>query len=231
MGVLLVLSASIVPVALVSAATTAPGDSGGQLHDRATDAAVGVQAEDESVTALEAMETAQNETNGTAVGVQREQVGEGGDAVAVYAVKVVKGNQTQDDRAQNEQIILTVRVNATNGSVLGTETETGEGGLFEGDEDAEDVAVSDTLNLSTLRSAVNATRIATNGSAQDNLTIHGVSLELRDLETGNASTTALVYVVDVENVNGGRANVIVSARKGREGVITVEPQQGDDGEG
>lgn len=227
MGVLLVLSASITPVAAQSGATA--GEDGARPVGDVTDATVGVQTESDAITALEAMETAQNETNGTVVGVQRKQAN-GDSGTPAWEVKVVQGNRTGTGDSDVDRQLIAVNVHATNGTILGTETRTDEGGFFETDESTQGITVSNSLNLSTTRSAVNATRIALNKSGAGNVTVREVRLTLREQGEGNASTPPLVYEIDVRNDAGQRVTVVVSARKGQEGVITVETEQ-DGGDG
>lgn len=226
-GVLLVLSVSIAPVTALSLASA--GDERGRAVGDVTDATAADQTESAAITALEAMRIAQNETNGTVVGVQRTQANQSDDGTPAYEVKVVQGNRSGDEANAVDRRLLAVQVHATNGTILSTERQTNEGGFFDTDESAGGIAVSDSLNLSTTRSAVNATEIAINESEEANLTAREVRLTLRDQQEGNATTPPLVYEVEVENDQGDRVTVVVSARKGEEGVITVEPQQDDEG--
>lgn len=226
LGAILVVSAasvSTVPVA-VSSATHAADAGGSQSTGDATDAAA-AQTEGEAISALEAMRTVRNETNGTVVGVQQKRADEGGNGTPTYEVKVVQGNRTGTEETNVNRRLLAVDVHAINGTVLGTETQTDRGGFFETDENTDAISVSNSLNLSTTRSAINAAEIATNGSDEENMTVLGVRLTLRDQGEPNTTTPPLVYEVDVENVGGERVTVVVSARRGQEGVITVESDQ------
>lgn len=227
-GVLLVLSASIAPVAALSPAPAE--EEQGQVVGGVTDATVADQTEGEAITALEAMRIAQNGTNGTVVGVQREEANEGDNGTPAFEVKVVQGNRTGGQETAVNRRFVAVEVHAIDGTILGTETQTDEGGFFDTDEDTEGIAVSNSLNLSTTRSAINATEIAINESEEANVTVREVRLTLRDQQEGNATTPPLVYEVEVENAGGQRVTIVVSARKGEGGVITVEPQQDDGGE-
>jgi uncharacterized membrane protein YkoI len=231
LGVVLALSAasfSVVPAASQSAGATVADEDGSQSHGEST-AAAAVQTQSDAITSLEAMKIARNETNGTVVGVRRVEADAGENGTPAYEVKVVRGNRTGSNDTGVSRRLLAVNVHATNGTILGTTTQTDEGGFFDTDESVQGITVANSLNLSTTRSAIVAADIATNNSTEENLTIRGVDLTLRDQAAANASEPPLVYVVDVENVNGGRVDILVSARRGQEGIISVEPQQGDDG--
>lgn len=228
-AVLVVSAASIATVPGTSSAAGAAADEGeSRLTGEAT-AAAATQTEGEAISALEAMRLVENQTEGLVVGVQRNWTDDGEDGPPVYEVPVVQGNPT-GDQTQEDRRVLMVRVHATNETILGTETLSEDVELFDTEDDElEDIAVMDSLNMSTARSAVNATEIGINQSEQENLTVNEVRLTLRDHEDANASTPPLVYRIDVENVEGGQVVITVSAREGEEGVITVEPQSGDDG--
>lgn len=223
--VLLVASASIVPVTTPAAATAGAERGGSAGH--AADAAPVDQNESNSITALEAMEIARNETNGTVVGVVRKQVDNDANGTPAWVVKVVQGNRSAAEQENVRRTLVSVQVHATNGTVLGTRTGTGGDGFSDADESTDDAATVNSLNLSTTRSAINATHIAINESEMGNLTIRGVRLTLRDQAGANVSAPPLVYVVDVERLDGSRVNIIVSARRGQGGIVTVEPKQNE----
>lgn len=211
LGVLLVLS-SVAPVASAAASSaTASADEERRPASQTTQAS----AENGTMSALEAMVLVRNETTGTVVGVRRGAANAtDGNATPVYRVFVLQGNQTGENGTEVDRQLLAVTVDAANRTILDTEQRSRSGEVVEEDQQ---VLPSESINLSTTRSAIKATRIGVNQSA--NVTVDEVRLQLTD-----NNTSPLAYVISVENADGSRVNILVAARRGQGGVIAVEPQ-------
>lgn len=152
---------------------------------------------DVTISIVRAMETAQNETNGTSVGAELKRKGNVTDLERpsrVYEVDVLAANGTH----------FVVDVNATDGSVRQAQTSDNETGFFEGllGNDDEDEVVDRNVNLSEIRSGGEAVEVAQN-ETEDNRTVTTVELTSRN-ET-------LVYDIELVTEEGARSTVSVAA--------------------
>lgn len=202
--------------AAATTAGTAPTDSGDEL--------TGVQEEDgaenQTISLVEAMEVAANETadrNGTVVGAELGQT-DGlldfaldGDNESVYTVDVLLADGTY----------VEVGVNATNGSVVKTDER--DDGFLEGIFEDDDVP-DGPLNLSAMYNATEAVRLAQT-ETDANGTVTAVTLDERN--------DALVYEVWFERTDEDertvRDTVVVAAMKDGGGVIETETGTGNEG--
>jgi uncharacterized membrane protein YkoI len=207
-----ILVISVVGGTAVSAAKTpgdaAPPDTGDALGDRVADG-----AQNQTISIVEAMEAAANETadrNATVVGAELGQT-EGllefdfdGDNESVYTVDVLLANGTH----------VEVGVNATNGSVVQTDEEE-EGflaGIF-----GEDEVPDEPLNLSAMYNATEAVQLAQN-ETDANGTVTAVDLE--------EENDTLVYEVQFEGADDAQRTVVVAAMKDGDGVVDTETGDG-----
>jgi len=159
-----------------------------------------------TVSAVQAMQTAQNETRGTAVGIQLERAGNATGLerpVQTYEVDVLLANRTH----------LLVDIYASNGTVRGVEAERNEtedlGSLFEDETQVPDEGA----NPAAIRSGIEAVQLAWN-ETDSNRTVTEVGLLLRN-ET-------LVYEVDLLTTEGARTTVFVAAYPNEGGVLSVD---------
>jgi uncharacterized membrane protein YkoI len=159
-----------------------------------------------TVSAVRAMGTAQNETRGTAVGIQLKQVGNATDLerpIQTYEVTVLLSNSTH----------LVVGIYASNGTVrrIGPEKNETEdlGSLFENENEVPD----EQLDLTAIRSGIEAVQLAWNGT-DSNRTVTEVGLTLRN-ET-------LVYDVYLVTAEGARTTVTVAAYPEDGDVLSTE---------
>jgi len=185
-------------------ASTAPIDTGDTLP--------GIQdgdgAQNQTISLVAAMEVAANETanqNGTVVGAERGQ-SEGlldfdGDDEDVYTVDVLLANGTY----------LEVAVNATTGSVVATEEEEDDDFLDDifGDDDAPD----ESLNVSAMRTAIEAVQLV-----QNETDVNGTITEV-ELETNDGRS---VYEVEIDQANDGDRTVVVAAMEDEGGIIETD---------
>lgn len=190
-------------VAAPTAAGPAPTDTGDALADAQDD-----DLRNQTVSIVEAMEAAANETadrNGTVVGAELGQtnglleLGDGEETV--YTVDVLLANGTH----------VEVAVNATNGSVVGTESE--EEGFLEGIFGEEEVP-DESLNTSAMYNATEAVQLAQN-ETDANGTVAAVNLAEEENET-------LVYEVQLLGPDDQQRTVTVAAMRDGGGVIETE---------
>lgn len=215
LGVGAVVVLAVVGGVAVGSATTAGGPTG-----EADGNAVGAQDGSKPAVSInqtvQAMEVAQNRTNGTVVGTQLKK--EGNTALdegnLVYEVDVLQADGTH----------LSVDVDAANGTVIGVESEGKSKEFFESVFGNQDEVPDESLDVSTLRPATDAVQIAVNNTQSDEPTGRRTVTEV-ELEFQNDT---LVYEVELEDVDGERRDVVVHAKKGQGGVITTEPQEGND---
>lgn len=184
-------------VAAGSAAVTAPAETSDELPGGQDG------AQNETISLVEAMEAAANETadrNGTVVGAERGQTDGlldfGDDDEGVYTVDALLANGTH----------VEVAVNATNGSVVDTEEQ--EEGFLEGIFE-EDEVPDEPLNLSAMHNATEAVQLAQN-ETDENATVASVNLDQQD--------DTLVYDIQFQ-VNDEERTVTVAALKDGGGVI------------
>jgi uncharacterized membrane protein YkoI len=174
--------------------------------------------ENESVTTpnqtIEAMQTVENQTNGTVIGARLSGQGSGGleRSTFVYEFDVLADNGTR----------LLAEVYAGNASVIGVETANESDGflndLFGSDKGATDgEATEEARNVSSLLSAAEAVEIAANetDAERHNQTVTEVRL-------GSMNDT-LVYNMTMLEPGGEPREVVVSAENDSDGVITTEP--------
>lgn len=229
-GVLLVgvVSGTVASVA----ASPAPANS--VQDETATETQEESGAESQVVSIVEAMEAAQNETNGTAVGAEQQgdfsvlqgggaetpagadesPAGAEGDLSSLqYNVDVLLDNGTQ----------LEVAVNAANGSVVDV-SEADEGflaGIF-GEDDVPDRP----LNLSAMYTASEAVELAQNETGDD-ATVTAVNLnEREDIAEREGVNETLVYEVQMTRGEGEEITVVVAAFEAEGGVIMIEGGEG-----
>lgn len=215
LAVLLVLGGASAPMAAVGASSpaTAADDASRMTEQSPTR----TQAGNGTLSALDAMEVVQNQTTGTVVGVRRGTQGRNGTVEThSYVVFVLQGNKSAENRTQVDRELVAMTVDAANGTITGTESRTRSDEIGEQDEQ---ILPTESLNLSTTRSAAAATRIGVNQSA--NVTVNEVSLRLTDNRT-----SPLAYAIDAENADGSGVTILVAARKGQGGVISVERNDG-----
>ena len=158
-----------------------------------------------TVSAVKAMRAAQNETRGTAVGIQLERAGDAIDLerpVQTYEADVLITNRTH----------LLVGIYASNGTVRSVEAERNEtedlGSLFEDDTEVP----REQSNLTAIRSGIEAVQLAWN-ETDSNRTVTEVRFTLRN-ET-------LVYDVDLLTAEGARMTAVVAAYPSEGGVLEV----------
>lgn len=213
--VLLVLGGASAPIAAVGAPSPATvADDANQPTDRSP---TRTQAGNGTLSTLDAMELVQNQTNGTVIGVRRGTQGRNGTVETLsYVVFVLQGNESEENRSQVDQQLLGVTVDAGNGTIVSTEPRTSSDEIAQQDVQ---ILPSQSINLSTTRSAVKATRIGVNQSA--NVTVESVTLQLTE-----NNTSTLAYAINVENADGSRVTILVAARKGQGGIISVERNDG-----
>jgi uncharacterized membrane protein YkoI len=196
-----------------------------------------VQAEDDEqaavVSIVETMEAAENETRGTVVGAEREGdfgilegAGEGTPAGVEETPPGAEGGTVDPDDLRSLQYSvdvlldngtqLDVSVNAANGSVVEV-SEVGEGFLADifGQDDVPDRP----LNLSAMRSAIDAVELAQNETGATE-TVTEVRLNERDDIEGRDEL--LVYEVQLETAEGERTTVLVAAFEAEGDVIETE---------
>jgi uncharacterized membrane protein YkoI len=159
-----------------------------------------------TVSAVRAMGTAQNETRGTAVGIQLKQAGNATDLerpMQAYEVDVLLTNRTH----------LVVNIDASNGTVRNVETERNEtetlGSLFEN----ETAVPDERANPTAIRSGIEAVQFAWN-ETDLNRTVTEVRFTLRN-ET-------LVYDVDLLTAKGARTTAVVAAYPSEGGVLAIK---------
>lgn len=206
-GVLLVLSA-LGGVSQGSVASTAEA-SAGPAVDGPPFAVQEGENDTSNVTIpiVGAMETAQNETNGTSVGAELRRKGnltELERPSLVYEVDVLAANGTH----------FVVDVNATDGSVRQVQMSDNETGFFEnllGDDEGE---VPDrNVDLSAIRSGGDAVALIQN-ETDGNRTVATVELTSRN--------GTLVYDVELVTEEGARSTVSVAANPAEGGVLSNE---------
>ena len=177
LGVLLVFGTAVVPASLAVASSAAAAD--------ARDATRAIQDTDAgNVTVMDAMVAAQNETNGTAIGVEIERHNE----TPVYEVEVLRADGTRFE----------VDVNAETGAILDTES----GGLIGGDPSEGILPANRTEPVTEMRSAIEAVRVV------QNRTVTVSSITRVDLEVENST---LVYEVTYSKSDGTTTDVLVPA--------------------
>lgn len=189
--------------AAAMSASTAPMDTG----DTLTGIQEGDGAQNQTVSLVAAMEVAANETatqNGTVVGAERGQ-SEGlldfdDDGENVYTIDVLLANGTY----------LEVGVNATTGAVVATEEEDDDflDDIF-GDDDAPD----ESLNVSAMRTAIEAVQLV-----QNETDVNGTITEV-ELETDDGRP---VYEVEIDQASDGDRTVVVAAVEDEGGIIETD---------
>lgn len=167
---------------------------------------------DVTISIVRAMETAQNETNGTSVGAELKQKGNVTELERpsrVYEVDVLAANGTH----------FVVDVNATDGSVRQVQMSDNETGFFEGlfGDDEEEVPDRN-VNLSEIRSGGEAVALVQN-ETEDNRTVTTVGLTSRN--------GTLVYDIELVTEEGARSTVSVAADPAEGGVLSNETTEGD----
>ena len=158
-----------------------------------------------TVSAVQAMRTAQNETRGTAVGIQLKQVGNATDLarpVQAYEVDVLTANRTH----------VVVDIYASNGTVRRVEDERNETKYLESLFESEDEVPDERPNTTAIRSGVEAVQLAWN-ETDSNRTVTEVGLTPRN-ET-------LVYDVELVTTEGARSTVVVAAYPNEGDVLSV----------
>lgn len=164
-----------------------------------------------TISVVRAMETAQNETNGTSVGAELTQQGNVTDLerpTRVFEVDVLVPNGTH----------FLVSVNATDGSVRTVETSDEATGFFESLFGGDDDVTDRNVNLSAIRSGAEAVRLVHNETG-DNRSATTVELTSRN-ET-------FVYDVELVTEEGARSTVSVAANPAEGGVLSNETTEGD----
>lgn len=210
LGLLLVLSAlSGVPSS--SGAVSVDADT-----EPAGDVPVSVQEGENNTTnvtisVVQAMESAQNETNGTAIGAELTREGNVTDLerpTRVYQVDVLAANGTQ----------FIVNVNASEGSVERIQKPDNDTGFFEGlfEDEGETVQNRD-VNVTDIRSGVEAVQLVLNETDR-NRTVSKVEL--------TSQNETLVYQVHAVTEEGARPSILVAAKPSEGGVLTTETEGG-----
>lgn len=210
LGTLLVVGAVV--VAGVGAADTSvgSGDARTSVGAPPTDAGVAQQETNNTtnvtVDVAEAMETAENETNGTAVGASLVRKGDVTDLerpTRVYEVDVLLPNETY----------ALVDVNATDGALQQTRVQGNETGILEGVFGDDDELPSERPDPGAIRSGIEAVELVRNETGE-NGTITAVEL--------NADGDRLQYVVEVVSSEGIRSTVIIAADPDEGGILTTD---------
>lgn len=173
-----------------------------------------------TISVVQAMKSAQNETNGTAIGAELTRKGNVTDLerpTRVYEVDVLAANGTH----------FIVDVNASDGSVGRVQTPDNDTGFFEGlfeDEgegEGEEVRNRD-VNVTDIRSGVEAVQLVLN-ETDENRTVTRVEL--------TSQNGTLVYRVNVVTDEGARPSILVAAKPSEGDVLANETEgEGNGGE-
>lgn len=168
-----------------------------------------VNETDAGVSVLDALRMAENETNGTAIALEHEDV----NGISAYDVTVLAANGTYTEVLvdASEPRILTVR-----SAEDGGEFEEDDGGFFDGlfgDDDQETVNVTNV----DLRSATDAVTIASNATFGPEAVPANATVTAVDLHRIEG---AYVYSVELEGTDGEEFDVLVDATPGP--VLSVE---------
>ncbi|WP_128476342.1 hypothetical protein [Halorussus pelagicus] len=218
LGVLLVVGAvagGVVAGAFDAGASDETLQPDADTADRAV-GAVGLQNEsdgnDTTVSpnqTFDAMRTVENRTNGTVVGARL--TGEGNSELAqstfVYELNVLAANGTR----------LVAEVYASNQTVIGVEASNESDGFFDDLLGSDDGVPDEARNASSLRSGIEAVRVALNETeaAPENSSVTKLALGTRD--------DSLVYTVTILEPGGESREIVVAATKGADGVVTTDP--------
>jgi uncharacterized membrane protein YkoI len=167
----------------------------------------------ESNKTIEAMRTAENQTNGTVIGAQLSGQGAGGleRSTFVYEFDVLADNGTR----------LVAEVYAENATVIGVKATNESDGflndIFGSDEGATDgESAEEARNASSLLSAAEAVELAANETEAERRNQTATEVRLSPMNE------SLVYNVTMIEPGGESRVVIVSAENKSEGVITTE---------
>ncbi|MFC4449037.1 PepSY domain-containing protein [Halorussus aquaticus] len=170
-----VLGLAVLLVVGAPVGAAAPSAVSHSSEERATSPAPTVEETARNVTAVDAMVAAENETNGTAIGVERERK----DGTPVWEVEVLR-----EDAARFE-----VDVHAGTGAIRSVEN----GGVLVGGASEGLLPANRTRNVSEMRSAVEAVEVVRNRSA----TVTNVSRVSLEIEN-----STLVYEVEYSTPDG-----------------------------
>lgn len=171
-----------------------------------------------TISIVQAMESAQNETNRTAIGAELTRDGNVSDLerpTRVYRVDVLAANGTH----------VIVDVNASDGSVGRVQTPENDTGFFEGlfeDEDEGEEVQNRDVNVTDIRSGVEAAQLVIN-ETDENRTITKVEL--------TSQNETLVYEVSVVTEEGAQPSILVAAKPSEGDIIANETEtSGNSGE-
>jgi len=226
-GVCALLVVGVLSVAGVGAAsTTEAGDSADALGDERAHLPTDPEISDSSHTevtqqgasnatnvtipVVDAMETAQNETNGTAVGAELGRDTNVTDLerpTRIYRIDVLLPNDT----------IFVVDVNATDGSVREVRQSENESGLFEGLFGGDEGVPTKQAEASSIRSAIEGVELLRNGTGE-NATVTSVALSEQDGQ--------LRYTIETVSADGIQSTAVVAATPEEGGILTTEAEGG-----
>ncbi len=162
-----------------------------------------------TVDVVEAMKTAENETNGTAVGaelVRKGNVTELERPTRVYAVDLLLPNGTH----------LLADVNATDGSVRQVQTQESENGIFQGLFGDDEELPANQSQLDSIRSGIEAVELARNETGE-NRTVTNVEL--------HSENDQLRYTVELISGEGIQSTVVVAADPDEGDVLTTDDEE------
>lgn len=164
-----------------------------------------------TIPVVEAMQAAQNETDGTAVGAELNRDTNVTDLerpTMIYQVDVLLDNDT----------VVVADVNATDGSVQDVRQSENDTGLLEGLFGSGDDGVPrEQANASSIRSAVEAVELVRNETGV-NATVTSVQLSEQEGQ--------LRYAVETVSAEGIQSTVIVAANPTEGGVLTTQGEEG-----
>lgn len=162
---------------------------------------------------IEAMQTVENETNGTVIGAQLSGQGNGGleRSTFVYEFDVLADNGTR----------LVAEVYAENATVIGVKSANESDGfledLFASEEGATDEEATDEArNASSLLSATTAVERAVNETGAESM-----NQTVTEVKLGSQNDT-LVYTVTMFESGGEPREVVVGAQKGADDIVTTD---------
>lgn len=160
---------------------------------------------------IEAFEATENQTNGTVIGarLRGKEDAELGSTQFVYELDVLAANGTH----------FVAELYAANATVIGVESANDSDGFFENLFGSDDGVPEKARNVSELRSATDAVRLAANETEAEraNQTVTEVKLDVQN-ET-------LVYRVSLVDADGEPHEVIVAADEDEGDIVTTDPKQ------
>lgn len=185
--------------------TTEAGEGNGTTESGEANATTNV-----TIPVTEAMSTAQNETAGIAVGAELTRDTNVTDLerpTMVYEVDVLLDNNS----------VVAVDVNATDGSVREVRRTGNDTGLLEGLLGGDDGVPRKQANASSIRSAVEAVELLRNQT--------GVNATVTTVELGEQDGQ-LRYTVETVSAEGIQSTAVIAANPDEGGVLTTQADEG-----